>query len=95
MTNEVSLHKIRKHVHRSGRFPGTGCDSPVNLSEQLMTMFYDILLLDAAICMREIYDKCRQWLRSLGRCIPGWADIGSRKVSPRRQAQQIRPHSMS
>ncbi len=38
------FHRIRSHVKRSGRSIGTARDSPANLSEHLMIMFYDILL---------------------------------------------------
>jgi len=43
-------------------------------------MFYDILLLDDTICIREIYDKRRRLLQSLVHCISGRADIGIREI---------------
>jgi DNA ligase-4 len=67
------FHKIRKYVKRSGRFLGTSRDSPVDLNEHLMIMFYDILLLDDTVCIRETYDIRRRQLQSLVRCISGRA----------------------
>ncbi|KAH7125058.1 hypothetical protein B0J13DRAFT_647263, partial [Dactylonectria estremocensis] len=74
------FHKIRRHVKRSGRFLGAARDSPVELSEHLMIMFYDILLLDDIVCGLETHDERRRQLQSLVRRIPGRTDIGSREV---------------
>ncbi|KEY71888.1 hypothetical protein S7711_09756 [Stachybotrys chartarum IBT 7711] len=74
------FHKIRKYVNRSGRFLGTARDSPVELNEHLMIMFYDILLLDDTAYVRESHDERRRLLQSLVHCIPGRADVGSREV---------------
>ena len=73
------FYKIRKHVKRSGRSLGTSLDSPINPSEHLMIMFYDILLLDDTVCIRESHDRRRGLLESV-HCIPGQADIGTREV---------------
>ena len=53
---------------------------PSNLDEHLMIMFYDILLLDDIVCVRESHDKRRGLLESLVYCIPGRADIGIRNI---------------
>ncbi|KAH7115532.1 hypothetical protein EDB81DRAFT_819664, partial [Dactylonectria macrodidyma] len=74
------FHKIRRHVKRSGRFLGAARDSPVESSEHLMIMFYDILLLDGIVCGLETHDERRRRLQSLVRRIPGRTDIGSREV---------------
>jgi DNA ligase-4 len=74
------FHKIRKHVNRSGRFLGTACDSPVDSNEHLMIFFYDILLLDDTVCVKESHDRRRLLLQSLVHRIPGRADIGFREV---------------
>ncbi|KAH7124509.1 hypothetical protein EDB81DRAFT_911299 [Dactylonectria macrodidyma] len=74
------FHKIRRHVKRSGRLLGAARDSPVESSEHLMIMFYDILLLDDIVCGLETHDERRRRLQSLVRRIPGRADIGSREV---------------
>ncbi|KAH7115401.1 ATP dependent DNA ligase domain protein [Dactylonectria estremocensis] len=74
------FHKIRRHVKRSGRFLGAARDSPVESSEHLMVMFYDILLLDDIVCGLETHDKRRRRLQSLVRRIPGQTNIGSREV---------------
>ncbi len=55
------FHKICKHVQRSGRFIGTARDSPVDLNEYSMIMFYDILLLDDIVCIRKTHDKRRRF----------------------------------
>src|SRR6266536_2779246 len=54
------FHKIRKHVKRSGRFIGTARDSPVDLNEHLIIMFYDLLLFDDTVCIREPHDRRRR-----------------------------------
>ncbi|KAH7109337.1 hypothetical protein EDB81DRAFT_769177 [Dactylonectria macrodidyma] len=74
------FHKIRRHVKRSGRFLGATRDSPVESSEHLMIMFYDILLLDDIVCGLDTHDERRRRLQSLVRRIPGRTDIGSREV---------------
>uniref|UniRef100_A0A8H7K6E6 ATP-dependent DNA ligase family profile domain-containing protein n=1 Tax=Bionectria ochroleuca TaxID=29856 RepID=A0A8H7K6E6_BIOOC len=74
------FHKIRKYVKLSGRLLGAARDSPVDLSEHLMIMFYDILLLDDIVCVRDSHETRRQLLQSLVRRIPGRADIGSREI---------------
>ena len=74
------FYKIRRHVKRSGHSLGTAVDSPINTSEHLMIMFYDILLLDDTVCIRESHDKRRELLEYLVYCIPGRADIGTREV---------------
>lgn len=71
------FYKIRRHVKRLGNFIGTALDSPVSLGEHLMIMFYDILLLDDTLCIRESHDNRRGLLESLVRCIPSQADIGT------------------
>ncbi|KAH7110965.1 hypothetical protein EDB81DRAFT_831389 [Dactylonectria macrodidyma] len=74
------FYKIRRHVKRAGRFLGAARDSPVESSEHLMIMFYDILLLDDIVCGLETHDERRRRLQSLVRRIQGWTDIGSRDV---------------
>lgn len=58
-------------------FLGTAVDSLICPSEYLMIMFYDILLLDDTVCIRESYDKRRGLLKSLVYCTRGRADIGT------------------
>ncbi|KAF2190305.1 hypothetical protein K469DRAFT_723135 [Zopfia rhizophila CBS 207.26] len=87
------FHKIRKHVQRSGRFLGTREDSPTDLNEHLMIMFYDLLLQDDTIYITEAHDARRQQLCSLVYRIPGRADIGSHEnidFSSRRSPEQLR-----
>jgi len=45
-----------------------------------MIVFYDILLLDDIVCMREPHGNRRRRLESLIRCVPGRADIASREI---------------
>ncbi|KAH7127262.1 hypothetical protein EDB81DRAFT_907415 [Dactylonectria macrodidyma] len=74
------FHKIRRYVKRSERFFRAARDSPVESSEHLMIMFYDILLLDDIVCGLDTHDERRRRLQSLVRRIPGRTDIGSREV---------------
>ncbi|KAH7124304.1 hypothetical protein EDB81DRAFT_912433 [Dactylonectria macrodidyma] len=74
------FHKIRRHVKRSGRFLGAARDSPVESSEHLMIVFYDVLLLDDIVRGLDTHDERRRLLQSLVRRIPGRTDIGSREV---------------
>jgi DNA ligase 4 len=53
------FHKVRKHVKQSGRFIGITRDSPVNSNKYFMIIFFDILLLDDIVYIRESYDKRR------------------------------------
>jgi DNA ligase-4 len=87
------FHKIRKHVQRSGRWLGNQADSPASLDEHLMIMFYDILLLDDKVVLRETHSKRRQRLESLVKTTPGYAEIGTREkinFSSRRAQEQLR-----
>jgi hypothetical protein len=59
---------------------GAALDSPVESSEYLMIIFYDILLLDDIVCSLETYNERRRLLQSLVRRIPGRTDIGYREV---------------
>jgi DNA ligase-4 len=84
------FYKIRKHVRRSGRYIGTARDSPADLNEHLMVIFYDILLLDDRFCASETHDKRRYLLARLVRHIPGEAEIGSQSSRPfRRKCQSV------
>ena len=73
------FHKIRKHVQRSGRPLGNLIDSPPNLDERLMIMFYDILLLDEEVLLKEAHTLRRQRLSTLVHTHEGQAEIGSRQ----------------
>ena len=74
------FHKIRKHVQRSGRFLGNIRESPVDLDEHLMIIFYDLLLLDDTVCNRETHQKRHQRLHTLVDRITGRADVTSCKI---------------
>jgi len=74
------FYKIRWHMKRLGHFLGTAQDSPVGPAEHLIIMFYDILLLDGTVCVRESHNKRRGLLESLVYCIPSRADIGTRNI---------------
>ena len=87
------FHKIRKHVQRSGRWLGNQADSPVSLDEHLMIMFYDILLLDDDILLREPHGKRRRRLESLITPSPSYAEIGTREkvnFASRNAPEQLR-----
>jgi DNA ligase 4 len=61
-------------------FIGTVRDSPIDLNEHLMIMFYDILLSDDTVCIGEPDHRRRRLLESLVRRIPGRADIASHQI---------------
>lgn len=87
------FYKIRKHVPRSGRFLGTREDSPTNINEHLMIMFYDLLVHDDTSCIKDTHNARWQRLCSLVHCIPGRAAIGSREnidFSSRHAPEQLR-----
>jgi DNA ligase-4 len=87
------FHKIRKHVQRSGRWLGNQADSPASLHEHLMIMFYDILLLDNSMVLREPHGERRRRLEALVKVAPGYAEIGTRETinfSSRRAPEQLR-----
>ncbi len=46
-------------MKRSGRYLEIIRDSQVDLNERLIIIFYDILLLDDIIYIKEIYNKRR------------------------------------
>jgi DNA ligase 4 len=69
-----------KYMQRSGRFLGTARDTHVDWDEHFMIIFYDVLLLDDIVCIRESHDRRRHLLESLIHRIPGRADIGSREI---------------
>jgi hypothetical protein len=49
----------------------------INLNKHFLIIFYDILLLDDTICIKEFYNRQRRLLESLIRCIFNRADIGN------------------
>lgn len=74
-----AFDKIRKHVTRNGRFIGIEQDSPRDLAEKPMIIFYDLLVLDDIVCLHESLEQRRSRLRSLIRRQPGQADVGYRE----------------
>lgn len=73
------FEKIRKHVTRNGRFLGNDQDSPRDLQERVMIMFYDLLLYDDIVCLNESLEQRRSRLRSFVRRVPGQAELGYRE----------------
>ncbi|KAJ9640098.1 hypothetical protein H2199_006332 [Coniosporium tulheliwenetii] len=59
------FHKIRKHVSRSGSFLGTDADSQVHEHEHLMIVYFDVLMVDEDITMRQPHKERRDRLRDL------------------------------
>ncbi|KAL4867095.1 hypothetical protein BDV12DRAFT_186963 [Aspergillus spectabilis] len=76
----MQFHKLRKFVSRSGVFIGTESDSPPQLDEHLMMVFFDILLLDDDICLRKPHRERRLLLKDAVHVIPGLADIAEQRV---------------
>jgi DNA ligase 4 len=75
-----SFYKIRKYMKQSGRFIGIARDLFINSNKYLMIIFYDILLLDDIICIREFYNRRRYLFESLIHSIFSQTDIGNREI---------------
>jgi DNA ligase 4 len=75
----LPFEKIRKHVTRNGRFLGNDQDSPRDLNEKVMIMFYDLLLYDDLVCLNESLEQRRSRLHSLVRRVQGQAELGYRE----------------
>lgn len=67
----LPFSKIRKHVSRSGSFMGTLQDSLPQEWENLMIVFFDVLVLDDEPVLRRCLQHRRSILRKLVRVIPG------------------------
>jgi len=74
------FYKIRRHVQHGGRWLGADVDSPAKHDEQVMIVFYDILLLDERNFTNEPHRKRRQHLKGLVERIEGVADIAQRAI---------------
>jgi DNA ligase 4 len=70
------FHKIRQHVDHGGRFLDNEADSPVGFDEQVMIMYYDILLLDQLNCLERPQEERRRTLQHLITTSKGLAGIG-------------------
>ncbi|KIV86696.1 hypothetical protein PV11_02294 [Exophiala sideris] len=76
----LPFHKIRKHVMHGGTFIGTAADSPRKGDEQLMIVFYDILLLDDKVLAKEPHCERRKELARIVRNLDGEAELAYRQV---------------
>ncbi|KAB8234824.1 ATP dependent DNA ligase domain protein [Aspergillus alliaceus] len=76
----MDFHKLRKFITRSGTFIGTEGDSPPQLYEHLMIVFFDILLLDDDVCLRKPHRERRLLLKDVIQVIAGRADISEQRV---------------
>ncbi|ETN36297.1 uncharacterized protein HMPREF1541_08574 [Cyphellophora europaea CBS 101466] len=74
------FHKIRKHVMHGGRWLGTENDSPRKEHEQLMIVFYDVLLLDDKISPQASHEDRRRHLKRMVTTIEGISDIVERQL---------------
>ena len=74
------FHKIRKHVQHGGRFLNHEADSPVELDEQLMIVYYDILLLDRIILLERPHEERRRWVERLIISNKGLSETGVRHI---------------
>jgi DNA ligase-4 len=72
----LPFHTIRKHVMHGGRFLGAAEDSPRKPDEQLMFVFYDVLLLDDEALTSKPQCQRRQQLERIVRHIEGEAELG-------------------
>jgi hypothetical protein len=67
-------------MKRSGRFIKIIRNSSVDLDKYFIIIFYDILLLDDVIYIREFYNKRRHLFEFLIYSISDRADIGNREI---------------
>lgn len=74
------FHKIRKHVQHGGCFLNQEADSPVGLDEQVMIMYYDILLLDHSVLLERPLEERRRCLERLITPAKGLAEIGVQHI---------------
>ncbi|KAK5319428.1 hypothetical protein LTR20_006177 [Exophiala xenobiotica] len=72
----LPFHTIRKHVLHGGRFLGAAEDSPRKPDEQLMFVFYDVLLLDDEALTNKPQCQRRKQLERIVRHIEGEAELG-------------------
>ena len=87
------FHKIRRHVMHGRRFLGTSADSPAAADEQLMIVFYDLLVLDDKVFANEPHSERRQTLKALITTVPSEAVVGERDLinfGSRRGAANLR-----
>lgn len=78
--NILPFYHIRKHVKHGARRIGTEADSPKKAGEQLMVVFFDILLLDNRILANFPDSRRRQYLKSLILPVEGLSCIGERAL---------------
>ncbi|MCJ1382849.1 hypothetical protein MMC17_005962 [Xylographa soralifera] len=71
----LPFHKIRKHVRRSGSFLGTTKDSQAHSWEQLMIVFFDVLLVDEDPVLHQPHRRRRERLAKLITEMPGRAAL--------------------
>ena len=74
------FHKIRRHILHGGRTPGMAVDSPRRADEQVMVMYYDLLLLDDKVVAMSPQEDRRKTLKGLVHKIPGIADVCERHL---------------
>jgi DNA ligase-4 len=67
-------------MKRSDRFIKIVRNSPIDSNKYFMIIFYDILLLNDTIYIREFYNRRRRLFKSFIYCISDRADIGSREI---------------
>lgn len=76
----LPFYHIRKHVKHGARSIGTEADSPRKAGEQLMIVFFDVLLLDNKVLANEPHSLRRQYLKTLITSIDGTSCIGERAL---------------
>ncbi|OAA39951.1 DNA ligase, ATP-dependent, central [Metarhizium rileyi] len=76
----MPFHKIRNHVARRGRFMGVDMDSPPRSYENLMIVYYDILLHDGQSLLGVCHSERFKVLRDTIHCERGRAELVSRTL---------------
>ncbi|KAH7032969.1 uncharacterized protein B0I36DRAFT_373476 [Microdochium trichocladiopsis] len=78
----LPFHKVRKHVSRSGAFLGTEYDSQPHDYEQLMIVYFDVLLIDNESMLPVRQTERRKRLAELVTCLPGTSDLVPHELIP-------------
>lgn len=76
----LPFYHVRKHVLHGGRRIGTALDSPKRSGEQLMIVFFDVLLLDQKALINEPHRRRRQYLKAFVNTVEGTSRVVERAI---------------
>lgn len=76
----LEFEKIRKHVSRSGIFLGTEQDSQAHPHEQLMIVYFDVLMIDDESLLGIRQSQRFERLQELVTCVQGHSQLVRRRI---------------